>query len=99
VGWSFVLLKKKDIWLQVFQLRKGVELQHVLVRATCDSLLRKEKRSSSAFHIVTLYSTFTMGTRVRHLSDLDRYIKIRKILASIFNVIPYSYAGETFKHV
>jgi hypothetical protein len=31
--------------LQVFQLRKGVELQHVQVWTTCDSLLRKERRS------------------------------------------------------
>jgi hypothetical protein len=28
VGWRSVLLKE-GIWLQVFQLRKGVELQHI----------------------------------------------------------------------
>jgi hypothetical protein len=40
-GMELILLKKY-IWMQVFQLRKGVELQHVHVSATCDSLLRKE---------------------------------------------------------
>jgi hypothetical protein len=42
-------LIEKCIWLQVFQLKKGLEVQHVQISATCDSLLLEEKQPNEHF--------------------------------------------------